>query len=405
MSGVKDESRRWFLGAGSAFAAVLAAHRVWGQTAADGARSPGGPLSPYGARSRFDTDERLVPPRPLPGLGGSWTPLANSYGIITPSALHFERHHAGVPEIDPRTHTVTLQGLVERPLAFSMADLQRLPSVSRVYFVECAGNSSSEWAGAGAPDVQRTHGLMSCSEWTGVRLATLLREAGVRTSAQWLLAEGADACRMARSIPLAKAMDDVLVAFGQNGEALRPEQGFPVRLIVPGWEGNVSVKWLHRIELLDQPAMTRWETARYSDLLPDGTARQFTFDMEVKSVITKPSGGQRLERAGVYEVTGLAWSGRGAIRRVDVTADGGQTWTAAELQPPVLPRAFTRFRHTWRWDGGDALLASRAEDDTGAVQPPIPELLKARGINHAYHQHGIQVWQVARDGAVTNGNG
>ncbi len=395
-------SRRWFLGAGSAFASVLAASR---SSAQPRPRSPGAPLSPYGSRSQFDTAVRDVPRTRLPGVGASRTPLADLHGVITPAALHFERHHAGVPDIDPRAHAITITGLVERPLRFSMQDLLRMPSASQVYFLECSGNSSSEWAGANAIDVQRTHGLMSCSEWTGVRLATLLHEAGVRANGTWVLAEGADACRMARSIPIAKAMDDVVVAYGQNGGALRPEQGFPVRLIVPGWEGNVSVKWLDRLEVIDQPAMTRWETARYTDLLPSGKARQFSFEMEVKSVITRPSGGQRLDTPGIYEVSGLAWSGHGAIRRVDITVDGGRTWVPADVPGPALRHAFARFRYSWRWDGRPALIASRAEDERGMVQPPIPELLKERGINHAYHQHGIQAWQVGADGAVTNGNG
>jgi sulfane dehydrogenase subunit SoxC len=237
-----------------------------------------------------------------------------------------------------------------------------------------------------------------------VLLSTLLRESAVRPQGTWILAEGADAVQMARSLPIAKAMADVLLAFAQNGEALRPEQGYPLRLVAPGWEGNVSVKWLRRIEVLDQPAMTRWETAKYTDLMPDGTARQFTFTMDAKSVITHPSGGDALLRPGPYEITGLAWSGRGAIRRVDVTTDGGRTWTRAELQPPVLPRAHTRFRTSWIWSGGDALLASRCEDDTGYVQPARPALVAERGLNAGYHQNAIQLWKVGADGQVTNGN-
>jgi sulfane dehydrogenase subunit SoxC len=293
---------------------------------------------------------------------------------------------------------------VDRPLVLSMDELKRLPSASRVLFIECSGNSSSEWLGAVGPTVQRTHGLTSCSEWTGVWLSTLLRECGVQGTASWVLAEGADASRMARSIPLDKAMSDVLIAYAQNGEALRPEQGYPLRLVVAGWEGNVSVKWLRRVEVLDGPAMTRWETARYTDLMPNGRARQFTFLMDAKSVITSPSGGDTLRGAGVYEISGLAWSGRGTVRRVDVTTDGGVTWSQAELQSPVLPHAHTRFRWSWRWDGRDALLASRCEDDTGSVQPRRQDLVKQRGPMSGYHQNGIQVWKVAATGAVTNGN-
>jgi sulfane dehydrogenase subunit SoxC len=362
-------------------------------------------VSPYGVRSRLEQATRFFNPRSNPQATASFTPLAASRGIITPSSLFFERHHSGVPALDPASHTLTVHGLVDRPLTFSMEELQRMPSVSRILFIECSGNSSSEWRGAGAPDVQRTHGLTSCAEWTGVLLGTLLRECGVRPTASWILAEGGDAARMARSIPIAKGAADVLVAYAQNGEQLRPEQGYPLRLVVPGWEGNTSVKWLRRIEALDGPAMTRWETARYTDLMPDGRARQFTFEMEAKSVITSPSGGERLRGPGVYEITGLAWSGRGRVTRVDVTTDGGATWTAAELQQPVLPCAHTRFRHSWRWSGADALLASRCTDETGAVQPTQPDHTAARGANSGYHNTGIQMWKVSAAGAVSNGNG
>ena len=394
-------TRRWFLGSVGAVTAALA---QYGSAAIAQVRSLGGPVSGYGNRSRFERALRLFPQTRTPEATASFTPLRESFGIITPSALHFERHHSGVPEIDPSAHALMVHGLVDRPLVFSMDELKRMPAVSRVLFIECSGNSSSEWLGAGAPSVQRTHGLTSCSEWTGVWLSTLLRECGVHASASWVVAEGGDAARMARSLPVAKAMSDVLIAYAQNGEALRPEQGYPLRLVAPGWEGNVNVKWLRRIEALDGPAMTRWETARYTDLTPDGKARQFTFVMDAKSVITAPSGGDMLGGAGIYEITGLAWSGRGAIRRVDVTTDGGLSWSPAELQPPVLSHAHTRFRWSWRWDGRDALLASRCEDDTGYVQPRRQDLVRERGANSGYHQHGIQVWKVTSNGAVTNGN-
>jgi sulfane dehydrogenase subunit SoxC len=400
---VAGPSRRWFLRAAAAFTAVLAPWRSQASAQGPAARL-GAPVSPYGSRSRFERALRLLPTTRTPEATASFTPLRDSYGIITPSSLHFERHHAGVPDIDPAAHTLTIHGLVDRPLVVSIDELKRLPSASRILFIECSGNSSSEWLGAGAPGVQLTHGLTSCCEWTGVWLSTLLGECGVRPGGTWILAEGADAARMARSLPMAKAMDDVLLAFAQNGEPLRPEQGYPLRLIAPGWEGNVNVKWLRRVEVLDRPAMTRWETAKYTDLMPDGTARQFTFEMDAKSVITRPSGGETLPRPGVYEITGLAWSGRGAIARVDVTTDGGQTWLAAELQAPVLPRAHTRFRWSWTWNGREALLASRSEDDTGYVQPTRPALVALRGANSGYHQNGIQAWRVAANGAVTNGN-
>jgi sulfane dehydrogenase subunit SoxC len=396
-------TRRWFLRGAAAVTAALAPWRTTA-TAQVERPGPGAPVSPYGSRSRFEKVTRAVPNTRTPASTASFTPLRESHGIITPSSLHFERHHAGVPDLDPAAHRVTIHGLVDRPLTFSMDDLKRMPSVSRVLFLECAGNSSSEWLGAGAPAVQLSHGLTSCSEWTGVRLATLLAECGVRPNGTWVLAEGADAARMARSLPMAKAMGDVLVAYAQNGEPLRPEQGYPVRLIAPGWEGNVHVKWLRRVEVIDRPAMTRWETAKYTDLMPDGTARQFTFEMDVKSVITRPSGGDTLAGAGVYEISGLAWSGYGSIAQVEVTADGGRTWSRAELQQPVLPHAHTRFRRSWTWDGREALLASRCTDSAGRAQPTRQALVESRGANAGYHQNGIQAWRVDPTGRVTNGN-
>ena len=272
---------------------------------------------------------------------------------MTPSALHYERHHSGIPPIDPARHRLVIHGLVERPLSLSMTELRRLPSVTRILALECGGNSAGEWGTAGA-DVQRSHGLVSGSEWTGVPLALLLAEAGVQPRASWVIAEGDDACRMMRSIPLAKAMEDSMLAYGQNGEAMRPAQGYPLRLLNPGWEGNTSVKWLHSLKVTDQPYMARDETSKYSDLMPDGKARIFTYEMEAKSVITFPSGGQTLPGRGLYELSGLAWSGRGRIERVEVTIDGGRTWVQSELQEPRLPMALTRFRLAWRFDGRDA---------------------------------------------------
>jgi sulfane dehydrogenase subunit SoxC len=396
-------SRRWFLGLGAALGSALAACRAK-QAPPVEPRALGAPISSYGSRSRFEKALRFFRPTTIPEEASSRTPLHDTYGIITPSSLHFERHHGGVPDIDPSGHTLTIHGLVDRPLVFSVDELKRLPSVSRIFFLECSGNSASEWKGANEADVQRAHGLTSCSEWTGVWLSTLLRECGVQPKGTWILAEGADACKLARSIPIAKATRDVLVAYGQNGEALRPEQGYPLRLIVPGWEGNVNVKWLRRIKVLDQPAMTRWETSKYTDLLADGTARQFTFDMDAKSVITRPSGGDTLAGPGVYEVTGLAWSGRGAIARVEVSTDGGRSWTNATLQEPVLPRAHARFTWSWQWDGRDAILQSRCTDDTGYIQPARTDLVAVRGLNSNYHNNAIQSWNVAADGKVTNGN-
>lgn len=371
--------------------------------ALDGEGRPlGSPLGPYGERSPFEKAVRWRRESKTPETGSSFTPLHDSVGGVTPSALHYERHHSGIPAIDPATHRLVIHGLVDRPLSLSMAEIRRLPSVTRLLALECGGNSAGEWAATTGTDVQRSYGLLSGSEWTGVPLSLLLAEAGVHARASWVMAEGADACRMMRSIPLAKAMENSLVAYGQNGEAMRPAQGYPLRLINPGWEGNTNVKWLQSLKVTDQPYMARDETSKYSDLMPDGKARIFTYWMEAKSVITFPSGGQTLPARGLYELTGLAWSGRGRIDRVDVTTDGGRTWTAASLQEPRLPMALTRFRLPWRFDGQDALIASRAVDESGYVQPTRAALIAARGTNSTYHYNGIKVWKVGADGMVTN---
>ena len=396
-------SRRGFLKTatlGSA-AAVLAPETVAGQGSSG--RRLGVGVGSYGERSGFETALRRVRGARYEQAAGSLTPLQDLHGAITPSALHFERHHAGIPDIDPSAHRLLVDGLVERPLVFSMADLQRMPAVTRVSFVECSGNGRVKWSPA-APDTdaQGAFGMTSCSEWTGVPVSALLAEAGVRGDAAWLVAEGADACRMTRSVPLGKALDDTLVAYGQNGEALRPAQGYPLRLLIPGWEGNISIKWLRRIQLVDQSYLTREETSKYTDLMPNGEARQYTFAMDAKSVITRPSGGQRLAGPGFHQVSGLAWSGRGRVARVEVSTDGGGSWAAAKLQDPVLPLAHTRFRFDWRWDGAETVLASRCIDETGDVQPTRAALIAVRGTQSSYHNNAIQGWRIARDGTVEN---
>ena len=367
-------------------------------------RKLGEPLGPYSERSPFEKAVRWRRESKTPETGSSFTPLHDSVGGVTPSALHYERHHSGVPTIDPARHRLVIHGMVDRPLSVTTTDIRRLPSVTRLMVLECGGNSAGEWAASGA-DVQRSYGLVSGSEWTGVALSRLLAEAGVQPRASWVIAEGADACRMMRSIPLAKALESSMLAYGQNGEAMRPSQGYPLRLINPGWEGNTNVKWLHSLKLTDQPYMARDETSKYSDLMPDGKARIFTYAMEAKSVITFPSGGQTLPAHGPYELTGLAWSGRGRIDRVDVTTDGGRTWVQAALQEPRLPIALTRFRLAWRFDGQDALIASRAIDETGYVQPTRAALVAARGTNSIYHYNGIKFWSVRSDGTVTHVEG
>ena len=394
-------SRRQLLKIGAAVGGSLLA----GQNATALETDPrklGQPLGPYGERSPFEKAVRWRRETKTPETGSSFTPLHDSVGILTPSSLHYERHHSGIPTIDPAGHRLVVHGLVDRPLSLSIAEIRRLPSVTRILVLECGGNSASEWGATTGADVQRSYGLVSGSEWTGVPLSLLLAEAGVQPRASWVIAEGADACRMMRSIPLAKALENSLLAFGQNGEAIRPAQGYPLRLINPGWEGNTNVKWLHSLKLTDQPYMARDETSKYSDLMPDGKARIFTYAMEAKSVITFPSGGQTLPARGLYELTGLAWSGRGRIERVEVTVDGGRTWAKAELQEPRLPIALTRFRLAWRFDGQDALIASRAVDETGYVQPTRAALIAVRGTNSNYHYNGIKVWNVRADGRVTN---
>lgn len=362
-------------------------------------------LSPaYGLPSPFEKDvvRKAHGKPPTDTAASSVTPLHRLHGIITPNGLHYERHHAGVPAIDPDSHRLLLHGLVDRPLIFTMDDIVRFPSVSRIHFLECSGNTQGWTAENPSLTVQDTHGLLSCCEWTGVPLSTVLAEAGVKPEAKWILAEGADAAAMSRSIPIEKALDDALLVYAQNGERLRPEQGYPLRLLLPGFEGNTNVKWLRRLKLGDRPFETREETSKYTDLMPDGRARQFTFFMEAKSVITFPSGGQHLRQRGFYEISGLAWSGHGKIRRVDVSTDGGASWHEAQLQEPILSKCLTRFRLPWRWEGGPALLQSRAIDETGYVQPRRSALVEARGGNSYYHYNGIQTWRLGADGAVTN---
>jgi sulfane dehydrogenase subunit SoxC len=365
-----------------------------------------GPLpSEYGERSPFEEGVVRVPNSDT-SPAWSFTPLQDLHGTMTPNSLFFERHHAGIPEIDPAQHRLMVHGMVARPLIFTMDDIKRFPAKSVIHFLECSGNSLYEWAEEGIPDtVQVGFGLVSQTEWTGVPLKTVLNEVGIDPKATWLLAEGADAAGMTRSVPVEKAMDDALLAYAMNGEALRPAHGYPLRLLLPGWEGNASIKWLRRIEVGDQPWETREETSKYTDLMPDGTARQFTFAMEAKSVITSPSGGQRIASPGFVEISGIAWSGSGRITRVDVSTDGGETWQEAALQDPVLPVALTRFRLPWTWDGKPARLQSRAIDETGYVQPTVQQLVEVRGVNSTYHMNGIKTWAVDANGEVTSAYG
>jgi sulfane dehydrogenase subunit SoxC len=411
LAGTDSSGRRSFLQLGIAAAALAGSGRAH---AADPAAPPAeAPWSlslgpgvvdrPYGQPSKFESD---VIRRNVPWLTGSressisFSPIQNLTGIITPNALFFERYHAGRPEVDPHQHRLLIHGLVERPLLLSMDDIVRFPAVSRVHFIECPANGGMEWRAAQINSLQFTHGMIGCAEWTGVRLSTLLEEVGLKAQAKWVMMEGADGAHMNRSLPIEKCLDDCLVVYAQNGEALRPDQGYPLRLVVPGWEGNTSVKWLRRIKVGDKPWFSREETSKYTDLMPDGTSRGFTWIIDAKSVITFPCPEKPLTRPGLYEIRGLAWSGNGRIKRVDVSFDGGMSWRTAELKEPILSKALTRFTIPWRWEGQPALLESRAIDETGYVQPTIAQLRSVRGTNSVYHNNGIQTWQVKPDGSI-----
>ena len=414
----RDFLRKSFVAAG----AVVAGSAVLSQSAM-AAKFEGDPLilnhteydqtlglpvaaNPYGVPSKYETN--LVR-RESPGLtqvGGAsvaFSPLQGLFGIITPSGLHFERHHQGWQDMDPTKHRLMVMGMVKNPKVYTMDDLMRLPSVSRMHFIECGANTATEWGNVAVPTVQYTHGMISCSEFTGVPLSVLLDDCGFdKKNGKFVLAEGADGSGMTRTISMANALDDVIVAYGMNGEMLRPENGYPLRLVVPGVQGVSSVKWLRRIEVGDKPFDTKDEVSHYVDLLPGGMTRQYTSIQEAKSVITTPSGGQVLIGKGFYNITGLAWTGRGKITRVDVSTDGGRTWRTARLETPVLSKALTRFNIDWVWDGSPAILQSRAIDDTGYVQPKLNQLRGVRGTKSIYHNNAIQSWRVADFGEVTN---
>jgi len=367
-------------------------------------KAPGEPMGsqPYGTPSPFEKNVVKNISKDLPQYlsASGRTPLQDLDGIITPNGLFYERHHGGVPTIDPAQHRLMIHGLVDRPLVFTMDDLRRFPSESRIYFLECSGNPTYKKPfGKTASDLV---GLLSCAEWTGVSLKLVLQEAGLQPSAKWVVAEGADAAALTRSIPIEKCLDDALLVYSQNGERLRPQQGYPLRLILPGFEGNMNVKWLRRLHVTSEPAYSREETSKYTDLMPDGIAREFTFYMEAKSIITRPSGGQRLMTRGFHEITGIAWSGRGKISKVEISVDDGKSWQEAKLQEPVLSRALTRFRLPWQWDGQPAVIQSRAVDETGYVQPTLAELIAVRGDNSFYHNNAIWPWRIGADGEVVN---
>jgi sulfane dehydrogenase subunit SoxC len=411
-------SRRRFLRAGAALAGGSAVGALGGPDALAQAlanenlppnvpewmKAPGAPTGDqlYGAPSPYEKGVVKNISKTLTQYlsASSRTPLQELDGIITPNGLFYERHHGGVPAIDPAQHRLMLHGLVDRPLVFTMDDIRRFPSQSRIHFIECSGNPVyTKPYGKTASDLV---GLVSCAEWTGVMLKDVLEEAGLQKDATWLLAEGADAAALTRSIPIEKCLDDAMLVYSQNGERLRPQQGYPLRLLLPGFEGNMNIKWLRRLKAVAEPAYSREETSKYTDLMPDGTAREFTFYMEAKSIILRPSGGQLMSGHGFHEISGIAWSGHGKIKRVEISVDGGKEWKPAELQEPVLTRALTRFRMPWRWDGEEVVIQSRAIDETNYVQPTLAELLAVRGVNHFYHNNAIWPWHISVLGEVSN---
>lgn len=367
-------------------------------TSGDPSSLLGTPTSAQGMRAA-DVAPSRVPVGQV--AGSSRSPLGELTGTITPSDLHFERHHAGVPSLDAASHQLLIHGLVERPMAFSVDDIRRLPQVTRTHFVECSGNGRAPFKQP-KPDTtaQAAAGMSSNTEWTGVPLATLFREVGVKPEAKWFLAEGADACHMTRSVPIEKAWEDAMVVWAQNGEPLRPAQGYPLRLLLPGFEGNINVKWLRRLELGTAPWMTRWETSVYTDPLLGDKARQFSFVLDVKSIITSPSHPDKIVARGWRPITGLAWSGRGRVTRVEVSTDGGSSWHEAQLTGTALPKAHVRFQYMWNWQGEAATILSRATDETGQVQPTRSELIAVRGPGTDYHFTAIVGWTVNPDGST-----
>lgn len=414
----KSSTRRQFLAVGSLAVGGAAALVASGEAVAiepvagaenlppnvpEWMKAPGADVGsePYGQPSKFEKAIVRNMRKDAKQYTSFWSgsPLEDLEGTITPNGLFYERHHGGIPEIDPAQHRLMVHGLVETPMVFTMEDLRRFPAQSRTHFIECAGNPP--FTLIYADKASSLVGLVSCAEWVGVPLKTVLEQVGIKPGAKWVVAEGADAAALSRSIPIEKCLDDAMLVYGQNGEALRPAQGYPLRVLLPGFEGNMNVKWVRRLHVTAEPAYSREETSKYTDSMPDGTARKFTFVMECKSIITRPSGTQKIKQ-GFNEISGLAWTGRGKIVKVDVSTDGGKSWQEAKLQEPVLTRALTRFRLPWTWDGTPTTIVSRATDETGYEQPSFKELKAVRGVNGVYHNNAIQPWKIAESGEVSN---
>jgi sulfane dehydrogenase subunit SoxC len=404
-------SRRRFLSAASVVVAgTVVAERANAESLADvPAREPGADLSAHSERSKYVRLDRI--PEAGPGKRNvdptdainSKTPLHKLFGGITPSDLHYERSHAGAPDLDPAKHRLLIHGMVKKPLIFTVEDLKAMPSISRVVFIECTGNGWENWKNADENlTVQNTHGLVSCSEWTGVPLKFLLDLVGKDASSHWMLAEGGDAAAVARSIPLTdEILNEAFVAYGQNGEPLRPAHGFPMRLVMPGFEGNLNIKWLRRLKFGDQPWMTRWETARYTQLQASGKATQFQLRMETNSVITSPSG-TMVVKPGYNRITGLAWSGHGRIAQVEISTDGAGSWKKALFTQPALPQAQVRYQMDWTWDGKPTKIVSRSSDEKGNVQPDRKSFIAAMGTNALFHYNAQQTWSIDVTGRVRN---
>ena len=413
---VKKPTRRAFLrGAAAVGAGVVTSSAAQAQTAdpliveqQDWAQSFGDGVdaTPYGLPIEYEGDviRRNVEWLTADTVSSiNFTPIHALDGTITPQGCAFERHHSGAIDLKKSDYRLMINGLVDTPLVFTYEDLERFPRENHVYFCECAANTGMEWAGAQLNGAQFTHGMIHNMEYTGVPLRLLLQEAGYDTAGKWVFVEGADASSNGRSIPMEKALDDVLVAFKANGEALRKEHGYPVRLVVPGWEGNMWVKWIRRIEVTNEPVESREETSKYTDTLEDGTSRKWTWAMDAKSVVTSPSPQAPITHGkGPLVITGLAWSGNGSITRVDVSRDGGKTWETARLAKPGEKMALTRFYLDVDWDGSEMLLQSRAMDETGYVQPTKAQLREVRGLNSIYHNNCIQTWWVRENGEAEN---
>ena len=366
----------------------------------DAALVPGAASEALGGRAPYETPA-LAPVGVT--VGATLTPLHLLQGAITPSDLHFQRHHNGIPLIDPAQWSLTVHGLVDKPLTLSLSDIKRFPSITRQYFIECSGNGRAAYrAPKREMTAQEVDGMTSNSEWTGVPVSAILREAGIRAGTPWVLAEGGDASRMARSVPIEKMMDDALLVYSQNGEPLRQAIGYPVRLLLPGYEGNMCVKWLRRLEATPRATFTRNETAKYTDPLADGTVRYFSFVLDAKSIITSPSYPAHVT-PGWWPVSGLAWTGRGRITRVEVSTDSGRSWHDAQLQSAEHDRTHIRFVHMWNWDGSATRLLSRATDETGYVQPTLAEYKRVRGAGTDYHFNYVRAWDVTADGSVFYG--